>query len=82
MARAKPTTKPTIKRTSKFPTLTEQLLQAIADSGLSVNRLAKDSGVEQSSLQRFVTGERDMRLSNANKLAACLGLHLTKRKPD
>ena len=83
MARAKPTTKtttnPKSKHTAKLPTLTEQLLAAIADSGLSVNRLSKDSGVEQSSLQRFVTGERDMRLSNANKLAACLGLHLAKR---
>ena len=79
MAQAKPTTKQTIKHTSKLPTLTEQLLTAISESGLSVNRLAKESGVEQSSLQRFVTGERDMRLSNANKLAACLGLYLARR---
>ena len=68
------------KKSNRTLTLTEQLSAAIADSGLSIYRIAKDSGVPQATLQRFVSGQRDMRLSNANKVAAYLELHLTKKQ--
>ena len=58
--------------------LADQLRQAVLDSGLSVYRIAKDSGVPQSALQRFITGHRDLRLETASKLAAYFGMRLTK----
>ncbi|HOI37360.1 MAG TPA: helix-turn-helix domain-containing protein [Bacillota bacterium] len=58
---------------------------AIARSGLSVFRLAKDSGVSQPVLCRFVNGQRGITLATAAKLVEALGLELrpvrTKRKP-
>lgn len=53
-----------------------QLRAAIAKSGLSVYRLAKDSGVSQPVLCRFVNGQRDITLTTASKLAEALGLEL------
>ena len=65
--------------------LEEQLKAAIARSGLSVFRLAKDSGVSQPVLCRFVNGQRGITLATAAKLVEALGLELrpvrTKRKP-
>ena len=44
--------------------------------------MGRSGGVgPESLLQRFFTGQRDMRLSNANLLAAYLGLHLVRQKP-
>lgn len=66
------------KTTKRPATLSEELRAAIADNSLSINRLAIESGVDQAVLQRFVTGERDLRLGSAEKIAAYLGLHLAK----
>lgn len=64
--------------------LEEQLKTAIAKSGLSVYRLAKDSGVSQPVLCRFVNGQRGITLATASKLVETLGLELVekKRKPE
>ena len=62
-------------------TLSEQLRAAIENSGLSVYRIAKDSGVPQQTLQRFVTGQRDIRLAQtADRLAEYFGMRLTAPK--
>lgn len=72
------------KKQPKRPvTITKQLRAAIADSGLSVYALAKASGVPQATLQEFVSDDnRDLRLSNLDKLAAvlCLELRQARRK--
>jgi plasmid maintenance system antidote protein VapI len=57
-------------------TLTEQLKQAVAATGKSVTAVARESGVPQPVLHRFVTGERGLLLDTADRLCAYLGLHL------
>jgi DNA-binding phage protein len=69
------------KKPSRPLTLSEQLRAAIVDSGLSVYRIAKDAGVQQATLQRFMAEQRDMRLSSVDAITAHLGLHLVKRRP-
>jgi len=60
----------------KAKPISDRLRQAIEASGQSVYRVAKESGVDQSILQRFLAGERMPSLPNADKLAAYLGLEL------
>lgn len=58
-------------------TLTEQLRKA-ARGYHSVYALARDSGICQPVLQRFVSGDRGMYLQTADRLAAFFGMHLTR----
>lgn len=53
-----------------------QLRQAAEASGLSINELARQSGVNLSAVSRFMSGQRDLRLQSAAKLAAALNLEL------
>ena len=62
----------------KRPTLTDQLRDAVHDSGLSINHIAFVAGIPQPVLQRFIRGGRDIRLDTANHLAAYFGMRLTK----
>jgi ribosome-binding protein aMBF1 (putative translation factor) len=59
------------------PTITEVLRAAIERSGVTRYRIAKESRISESNLRRFVQGEMSIRLDNADKLAAYLGLRLT-----
>jgi transcriptional regulator with XRE-family HTH domain len=61
----------------KRESLPEKLRTAIRKSGKTVYRVAKESGVSHPVILRFMTGERDIRLETAEKLAAALGLHLS-----
>jgi len=54
------------------------ILQAIAESGETVNALAVRSGVTQPSLFRFISNGKDLRLESVQKLCDALGLHLEK----
>lgn len=58
-------------------TLSESLRAAIEKSGLSVYRLSKESGVQATMIHMFLRGEKDLRLSTADRLAAALGLKLS-----
>lgn len=60
--------------------LEKQIMAAIDKSGLSVYRLAKDSGVSQPVLCRFVNRQRGITLATASKLVETLGLELVPRK--
>lgn len=60
----------------KRKSLSDRLREAIRGSGKTVYRLAKESGVAHPIILRFLSGERDIRLETANKLAATLGLRL------
>jgi len=63
-------------------TLQDQLRQAIEDSGLTLYRVAKDSGVAYQVLHRFVSGERDLTLATASRLADFFGMRFTRpRRP-
>ena len=62
------------------PMLDEQLQEAIKNSGKSINSIAIAAGVPQPVLQRFVSGERDIRLETTAKIADYFGMRLTKPK--
>jgi len=58
----------------------EQLIHAIESSALTRYRIAKDSGVAQSTLSQFVNGNRALSLANINKVCELLDLELVPRK--
>ena len=60
------------------PPLDDVLRRAIRDCGISANMLAQRTGVPQPTITRFLAGA-DMRVSNAAKIAECLGLSLVKK---
>ncbi|MFZ1935481.1 MAG: helix-turn-helix transcriptional regulator [Thermoguttaceae bacterium] len=62
-------------------TMTDVLKTTIEESGLTLYRIAKDTGIVGTSLLRFMQGETSLRLDKADVLADYLGLELTKRSP-
>jgi ribosome-binding protein aMBF1 (putative translation factor) len=54
----------------------EQLREAINDSGMSRYRLSQRTGVSQVVLSRFVRGEAGMSLATIDVLVEALGLEL------
>ena len=62
--------------------LTDVLRKTINQADTSIYRIAKDSGVDWTIVDRFRKGERDMALSTADRLAAYFRLELkSKAKP-
>ncbi len=59
--------------------ITEQLQEAIRNYG-SVYAVARDSGVTQPSLQRFMADERDLYLATVDRLCEFFGMRLTRPK--
>ncbi len=57
--------------------IAESLKQAISASDRSVYQIAKESGISQIVITRFLSGERDIRMATADKLARVLHLQLT-----
>lgn len=57
--------------------IADSLKQAIRDSGRSMYELSKDSGIAQIVIARFLSGERDIRMATADKLARTLNMQLT-----
>lgn len=62
------------------PGLTTQLRSAIERSGLSLNDIAKASGIDSGRLSRFMRGERDLTLSAADRICDALHLVLGPRR--
>ena len=60
--------------------LTDQLRKAIQDSRLSLYRIAKDSELSYAIVHRFASGERDIKLSTADRLAEFFDMRLTRPK--
>ena len=67
-------------KAKKPASLGGQLKSAIEGSGLSVYAVAKGSGVGHPILFRFLSGQRDLRLATASKLAAYFQMTLTPAK--
>jgi transcriptional regulator with XRE-family HTH domain len=61
-------------------TMTDVLKQAIQESGLTLYRIAKDTGIVGTSLLRFMQGETSLRLDKADVLADYLGLELVRKR--
>ena len=60
----------------------DQLREAVRQSGKTMYRIAKDSGVTQPVLARFMAEQRDIRAATFAKIAAAMGLELRpKRQP-
>ena len=68
----------------KRPTkkLTDQLRQAIDDSGLTRYQIAKATGIDESALAKFYNGHRGLSMNALNALGVFLQLTITLgRKP-
>ena len=64
----------------KSKTITEVLRSAIERSEKTVYQIAKESGVTQITIWRFVREERDIRLGTVDRLANVLGLEMKETK--
>ncbi len=68
-SRIKKTKQTSRRQRQRFVPLAEQLRRLAVDSGLSVYRIAKDTGVDQSTFNKFLNGTRDnLRLDVADRL--------------
>ena len=56
--------------------LSEALRAAIRESDRSVYQIAQDAGISQIVISRFLSGQRDIRLRTADKLAEVLRVKL------
>lgn len=56
--------------------MAEKLRAAIRESGMSANALGQATGVEQTTISRFLKGS-DMGIHKASKIATYLGLKLS-----
>ena len=63
--------------------LTDQLRQAIDDSGLTRYRIAKETGISETALSLFYNGQRGLSMKALNALGECLRLTINLgRKPE
>ena len=63
--------------------LTDQLRQAIDDSGLTRYEIAKRTAIDESALAKFYNGHRGLSMEALNALGEFLQLRITLgRKPD
>ena len=63
--------------------LTDQLRQAIDDSGLTRYRIAKETGISESALSQFYNGHRGLSMDALNAIGEYLQLRITLgRKPE
>ena len=68
------------KRTNQ---LSDQLRQAIDDSGVTRYRIAKETGISESALAQFYNGHRGLSMEALNALGEFLQLKITLgRTPD
>jgi plasmid maintenance system antidote protein VapI len=70
------------QKIKKTQDIEKQLLQAISESKLSINGLARLSGVNQAMISRFINGQRSLTLPSAAKLAKVLGLEFHRVEDD
>jgi transcriptional regulator with XRE-family HTH domain len=62
--------------------LTDQLRQAIDDSGLTRYQISKETGIDESALAKFYNGRRGLSMEALNALGEFLQLTITLgRKP-
>jgi len=47
--------------------------------GVTRYRIAKDARLDHTGLTRFLSGDRDLRLTNADRLAEALGMELRRK---
>jgi transcriptional regulator with XRE-family HTH domain len=70
--------KPTRLRQSDRHAISGQLKDIIASRGLTAYAIGKQADVDPCVVQRFITGERDIRMETADRIAAALGVRLVE----
>ena len=60
--------------------MSEQIKQAVAESGQSQYAIGKATGISPSTLSRFVSGERGLPMKTLDRLADYLDLNITTGK--
>lgn len=65
---------------ARYKPLSDQIRNAVDASGLSRYRISKETGISQTSLSRFMAGERGLPLSAIDTLGAFLNLEVVTRK--
>ena len=58
-----------------------QIRQAVDDSGITRYRIWKDTGLSESMLSRFVSGDRGLSMTALDTLAEYLDLHVFEGTP-
>lgn len=59
-------------------TLGDQLRTAIEGSGLSLNAVSRETGIDYASLYHFYTRGANIRIGTADAIAEYFGMHLTR----
>ena len=57
--------------------ISDALRSAIQASPKSIYQICKEAGISQIVVSRFLSGERDIRLATADRLAKALGIEVT-----
>jgi hypothetical protein len=65
-------------KTRKGERMSDTLRRAVLESGLTLYRVAKDSGVSYPALHRFTVHKRPVSMETLDKLWAYLGLRLAR----
>lgn len=64
-------------------TLTDQIRNAIDQSGLTRYRISQETGISEATLSKFYLGQRGLSMEALNALGECLQLTINLgRKPD
>ncbi len=58
-------------------TLTDQIREAVKQSGLTHYEICRRTRIDGASMSRFVNGQAGLSLANLDKLAELLGLRIT-----
>ncbi len=72
---------PPATRTNVSGPLSEALKQAIRASGKSVAQIADESGIALNVVSRFLSGQGDIHMATADRLAAAVGLKPSVVRP-
>ena len=59
--------------------ISDAIREAIKGNSKSVYQICKDAGISQIVVSRFLSGERDIRLATADRLAKALGIAVAGR---
>ncbi|XZE17733.1 helix-turn-helix domain-containing protein [Pirellulaceae bacterium SH449] len=58
--------------------ISDALRRAIQSSPKSIYQICKEAGISQIVVSRFLSGERDIRLATADRLAKALGIEVAR----
>ncbi|NLF09478.1 MAG: helix-turn-helix domain-containing protein [Pirellulaceae bacterium] len=67
----------------RYKLISDQLRQAIDDSGMTRYRISKETGISETALALFYNGQRGLSMKALNALGKCLELKIVLgRKPE